>query len=56
MAAKITDPEARRAMLEIAENYEHIADRAEVRRQDERPCPRSSRRWHAHIHNRNGLR
>jgi hypothetical protein len=34
MAAKITDLKARLAMLEIAKNYEHIAERAELRKQD----------------------
>jgi hypothetical protein len=34
MAAKITDLKARLAMLEIAKNYEHIAERAEVRKQE----------------------
>jgi hypothetical protein len=34
MADKITDPTAKLAMLDIAVNYEHIAERAEVRRQD----------------------
>jgi hypothetical protein len=34
MAEKITDPEAKLAMLAIAANYEHIAERAEIRRQD----------------------
>jgi hypothetical protein len=28
MAEKITDPKAKRAMLAIAANYEHIAERA----------------------------
>ena len=31
MAANIADPDARRSMLEIAENYEKIAKRAEAR-------------------------
>ena len=31
MAERITDPEAQRAMREIAENYEKIAKRAETR-------------------------
>jgi hypothetical protein len=31
MAKQITDPEAKRAMLEIAKNYEQIAKRAEGR-------------------------
>ena len=34
MAEKITDPHAKAAMLEIARNYEHIAERAERRQQD----------------------
>jgi hypothetical protein len=34
MAEKITDAKAKLAMLEIAKNYEHIAERAELRQQD----------------------
>jgi hypothetical protein len=34
MAEKITDPQAKAAMLEIARNYEHIAERAERRQRD----------------------
>ncbi len=32
MADQIVDPEARRAMLEIAKGYERIAERAERRK------------------------
>jgi hypothetical protein len=35
MAEKITDPEAKRAMLDVAEGYEKLAQRAEAAAQDE---------------------
>jgi hypothetical protein len=39
----ISDPDAKRAMLEIADRYEHIAKRAEQRMQDlEKHPPASS--------------
>jgi hypothetical protein len=39
MAEKINDPIAKRAMLEIADNYEHIADRAKQRLHDSKAGP-----------------
>ena len=34
LAEKIADPKAKLAMLDIASNYQKIAERAEIRRQD----------------------
>ena len=42
VAAQLTQPEDRARMLEIAENYERLAVRAQVRADAEPPGPRRS--------------
>jgi hypothetical protein len=40
VAAQLTEPEDRAKMLEIAENYERLAVRAQVRAEADSPGPR----------------